>query len=269
MTRAYDDGAQCEYSRLLQSPLHEAEWALTIDLIDEFVADESAVVDIGAGPGRYAEYLLKQRRCRVGLVDLSEECLDLFNCRIGASHRERVQFTWNSCATDLSWIPDSTFDAALVMGPLYHLVTQEERNRAIAEALRVLVPGGHVFATFISRYPVFSRILTHDPALLHDGEFLENLLERGLVFGKDGITSMTDHYRCWPQQAKEMMEAGGFKTVRMRNLEGVGAFFQARQEKVLSSQRDKEAWFDILRKTCELPDLLGATLHFVYVGWKH
>ena len=65
-----------------------------------------------------------------------------------------------------------------------------------------------------------------------------------------------------------MMEAGGFETLRMRNLEGVGAFFQARQEEVLAGQRDKKAWFDILRRTCELPDLLGATLHFLYVGRK-
>ena len=66
-----------------------------------------------------------------------------------------------------------------------------------------------------------------------------------------------------------MMETGGFETLRMRNLEGVGAFFQAKQEKVLITERDKNAWFDILRKTCELPDLLGATLHFIYVGRKN
>ena len=65
-----------------------------------------------------------------------------------------------------------------------------------------------------------------------------------------------------------MMEAGGFETLRMRNLEGVGAFFQACQEKALAEERDKQAWFDILRRTCELPDLLGATLHFLYVGRK-
>ena len=269
ITRAYDEGAQREYARLVQSPLHEAEWSLVIDLIDEYIACESVVVDIGAGPGRYAEYLLKQRNCQVGLVDLSEECLALFTSRIGASHQERVKFTWKSCATDLSWIPEGTFDTVLLMGPLYHLVTEQERKKAIAEALRILVPGGFVFATFISCYPVFSRILTHDPSLLHDEKFLDNLLNQGMVFAKDGISSMTDHFRCWPQQARLMMETSGFETLRMRNLEGVGSFFQAKHEKVLTTGRDKNAWFDILRKTCELPDLLGATLHFIYVGRKN
>ena len=34
ITRAYDEGAQREYARLVQSPLHEAEWSLIIDLVD-------------------------------------------------------------------------------------------------------------------------------------------------------------------------------------------------------------------------------------------
>ena len=104
ITRSYDDGAQREYGRLLQSPLQEAEWELTIELIDEYVPEGSSVVDIGAGPGRYSEHLLKRRGCEVGLVDLSESCLALFNSRVGEAHRGRVQFTWKSCATDLSWI---------------------------------------------------------------------------------------------------------------------------------------------------------------------
>ena len=268
IARAYGDGAQKEYGRLLQSPLHEAEYALTIDLIDEYVAEQSTVVDIGAGPGRYAEYLLKQRGCQVGLVDLSDECLALFNSRVGASHSNRVMFTWKSCATDLSWIPDGGFDAALLMGPMYHLLTAGERERAIAETMRILRPDGFVLASFISRYPVFARILSRDPELLHDREFLDDLFDRGLVKARHGITSMTDHFRCWPQQARAMMEAGGFETVRMRNLEGVGALLMARQQKVLSAERDKQAWFELLRRTCEQPDLLGATLHFVYAGRK-
>ena len=269
ITRSYDDGAQREYGRLLQSPLQEAEWELTVELIDEYVAQGSAVVDIGAGPGRYSEHLLKRRGCEVGLVDLSGSCLALFNSRVGEADRGRVRFTWESCATDLNWIPGEQFDAALLMGPLYHLLEEGERRRAIAEARRVLKPDGIAVASFISRYPVFSRILTHAPSLLHDQTFLEDLFERGLVRAQHGITSMTDHFRCWPQEAKALMEAGGFETLRMRNLEGVGAFFQARQEKVLAEQRDKRAWFDILRRTCELPDLLGATLHFLYVGRKN
>jgi ubiquinone/menaquinone biosynthesis C-methylase UbiE len=38
------------------------------------------------------------------------------------------------------------------MGPLYHLVEAADRLQALAEAYRVLKPGGTVFAVGISRF---------------------------------------------------------------------------------------------------------------------
>lgn len=38
----------------------------------------------------------------------------------------------------------------LLMGPLYHLLRREDREKALWEALRVLKPGGLIFASFIS-----------------------------------------------------------------------------------------------------------------------
>ncbi len=54
-------------------------------------------------------------------------------------------------ARALSW-PDDTADVVLLMGPLYHLTEPGDRAQALAEARRVLSPGGVLFAAAISRY---------------------------------------------------------------------------------------------------------------------
>ena len=47
---------------------------------------------------------------------------------------------------------DGSARAVLLLGPLYHLVHAEDRHRALCEAARVLVPGGVLIASAISRW---------------------------------------------------------------------------------------------------------------------
>ena len=55
-------------------------------------------------------------------------------------------------ALDLARFADHSFDAVLLMGPLYHLLEAADRRRALTEARRVLKPSGPLFVAFITRY---------------------------------------------------------------------------------------------------------------------
>ena len=46
---------------------------------------------------------------------------------------------------------DGVYDAVLMLGPLYHLATREDRLLALREARRVCKPESLVFAAAISR----------------------------------------------------------------------------------------------------------------------
>jgi len=65
-------------------------------------------------------------------------------------------------------LEDGGFDAVLLLGPLYHLPESKDRRTALAEAKRIVTPGGVVFAAGISRF-----------AAMHDGLAREKLFERG------------------------------------------------------------------------------------------
>lgn len=263
----YDHAADREYQRLTQSPLHQSEGLLTLELIDTYIAPGADVIDIGAGPGRYAEYLLAARDCRVGLLDLSLASVEHFSRRIEPGLAERVLFARACCATDLVGVADESFDAALLLGPLYHLREESERLAAVQEACRVLRPGGYLFAAFLSPYPLLTRVLERDPDLLTDAPAVAQLAEGGALDLRS-VSQLVEQYRCWPSQARVFMEGAGLRTVRLRNLEGVGALAEAVQRSVLTSPERQQGWFDLLRATCENPDLLGATIHFLYVGQR-
>ncbi len=267
----YDRGAEAEQYRLLQSPREQAEFALAKELLAEYIPPESRVLDVGAGPGRYAEFLLRDRRCQVGLVDLSPRSLELFRKRIPGSEASKILFTRTGCATQLDGLEAHRFDAVLLMGPLYHLLEPEERQGAVEQAFRLLKPGGYLFATFISPFSVFPRLLKNGGELLSNERFMDDLHHRGLAptssaVDGGGAEQPYDFFTCWPSQAQALMERCGVHTLRMRSLEGLLGLLGDEQIRPLNQGSRRDAWIRFHRKHCEHPDVLGATTHYLFVG---
>ena len=52
-------------------------------------------------------------------------------------------------ALDLSAFPDNRYDITLLLGPLYHLYSKEEKRQALGEAIRVTKQGGIIFAAYV------------------------------------------------------------------------------------------------------------------------
>jgi SAM-dependent methyltransferase len=51
-------------------------------------------------------------------------------------------------AVNLAGFSDDTYDITLLLGPMYHLFTDEEKRKALSEAIRVTKKGGIVFAAY-------------------------------------------------------------------------------------------------------------------------
>jgi ubiquinone/menaquinone biosynthesis C-methylase UbiE len=130
----------------LADPYGVLEEAHTRELISRFLGTEArTVADVGGGTGPYAFWLADQGH-RVHLVDYVPRHVELARSRNGG----RLASLSVGDARTLG-LPDGSVDFVLLNGPLYHLVDPVDRAKALAEAGRVLVPGGQVFAVGIPR----------------------------------------------------------------------------------------------------------------------
>jgi ubiquinone/menaquinone biosynthesis C-methylase UbiE len=100
----------------------------------------ATVADIGGGPGAYALWLASLGYC-VGHRDIVEMHVEQLRTRIESGARV------STAVSDARWLDlaDASVDAALLLGPLYHLTDQQDRIQSLTELRRVLRPGGLAF----------------------------------------------------------------------------------------------------------------------------
>jgi len=145
MRAHYDRGL--EFERLGERA-GQLEFERTKEIVLRHLPPPPAVVaDVGGGPGRYALWLaqLGYRVLHRDLMPLHVEQLR----RAAAGSPGIRSAVGDARQLDLA---SETADAVLLLGPLYHLDRRTDRLRALAEAHRVVRPGGPVFAAAISRW---------------------------------------------------------------------------------------------------------------------
>jgi SAM-dependent methyltransferase len=126
--RAYYDKPECgEDSRLDR---YQLERDITLRYLEEVLPPAGRVLEVGAGTGAYTLWLAA-RGYEVTAVDLSSALMDCCARKIDAAGLSDKVTCHVADARDLSSVLGTDFDAALLMGPLYHLTQRENRLRAL------------------------------------------------------------------------------------------------------------------------------------------
>jgi len=254
--------AQIEWNRLEQ---HRMEFAVTMLALRTYLPRPPAkVLDVGGGPGRYAITLAKQGYT-VTLVDLSDSCLQFARVKAREANVELNDYVCAN-ATDLTPFSSENYDALMLMGPLYHLLSRGEREKAVAEAGRVLKLGGVVSASFITRYAPIRHAVKHDPNRLIERRLrYEQLLVSG-VLGAHDEGHFTDAYFSHPSEIEPLMQRGGFVTLDLIACEGVTSMID---EKVNALGGEIwQRWVELNLRLGKDRTVHGGAEHLLYVGRK-
>src|SRR5688572_4865872 len=174
--RAYYDRAP-EESRL-EHGASQLEHIRSQELILRHAPQAPAVVlDVGGAAGVYA-FWLAELGYEVRLLDAVPRLIEIARAR-----NEHATSRLASCrVADARALPeaDHSVDMVLLLGPLYHLVYAADRRTALAEAARVLSPGGTLVVAGISRWASLLDGMARE--LLQDQTFAR-IVERDLTDG--------------------------------------------------------------------------------------
>lgn len=167
-------------------PSTEPELPVDLAMLDHFVGRVVAgggahVLDAGCGTGRIARYLVDRGLSVVG-VDLSPGMLAM-------ARRDHPDLELHEGSLTALPLADASVDGVVFWYSLIHL-SDEELRVALAEAVRVLRPGGHVLLAFQKGEGTYDvgaglRERGHDVSLVrwHRGpkQVLDALADAGFV----------------------------------------------------------------------------------------
>lgn len=246
----------------------QIEYVRTQRIIRRYLKPPPAIVlDIGGAAGRYSCWLAQEGYI-VHLIDPVPLHIEQAQRASAAQPETPVASCTIGDARQLT-LDDGLADAVLLMGPLYHLVEAADRHQALAEAYRVLKPGGFLFAAGISRFascidglasgyfldPAFREIMLRD---LEDGQH-RNLTQKPAYF----TTAFFHH----PDELTAEVTRVGFRLTALLAIEGI-SYLVKDLDGLWSSASHREFLLELIGKIEQDASLIGASPHLMCVAEK-
>ena len=256
----YNDHINFENQRLKENPF---EIPITLKYIEKYLNPGEKILDIACGTGNYAEILLG-KGFQLGLNDLSEENMELTQKKV-KNHSKLLQTSVSDALNADIWGKE-LWDAVLILGPLYHLTSVDNRLKILKNAKKYVKQGGFIFSAFMSRTAAMLYGLKNNPEGIQEKQGVFSLWKKGTDENfVEGTEWFTNAYFSFPEEINPFLKKAGLKPLHLIGIEGIFGENMNLYHK-LKPKKLKEQWFNFILDHCEDKHLVNYSKHYLSVS---
>ena len=225
------------------------EFTTAIKYIEEILSniENPKIIDVGCGTGKYSIYL-KNKGYDVTAVELVKHNL------MTLKKKDISIKSYLGNAKDLSRFDDKSYDMVLLFGPMYHLISMEDKLMALKEAKRIVKENGFIL---ISYYMNEYAIITHG----FKDNTIKEAIKNNLIDSSFHVTPKKDDLYSMVRldDINYLKDKLNLKRFKILSQDGASDYIRP-----IINKMDDET-FDIYIKyhlsICEREELLGASSH--------
>ncbi|MCM1115829.1 MAG: class I SAM-dependent methyltransferase [Clostridium sp.] len=232
------------------------EYITTMRYIEKYLTPNAKILEIGAGTGRYS-ISLAEKGYDVTAVELVPHNIKIMKKKIKPNLKINI-YEGNACS--LSFLNDNTYDIVLLLGPMYHLFTDEDKHNAMGEAIRVAKHGGIIYAAYCNNdtcmYKMFYK-------------------RRILSYLKKGLIDKNYHAISSPNEVFELYRKPDIdalmKDYNVTRLHFVGVdmlSYMCNNDLDKLNEKEFNEYMKFLSTICEREDMVGLSIHMLDIFKK-
>ncbi|MBE6158356.1 MAG: methyltransferase domain-containing protein [Firmicutes bacterium] len=219
------------------------EFITAMKYIKDYLKDGYKILDVGAGTGRYS-------------LELQRDGYDVTAVELVKHNLRYIEKKGIKCyqgnAIDLSRFEDNSFDMVLLFGPMYHLLTMDEKVKALEEAKRV------------SKKYIFISYCMNEFAVIYHG-FMEGYIKEDIKNLDNTFKVLKDNDNLYSYVRLEdidyLKDKCNLKRVKIINQDGPTEYIK----NIVNKMDDEtyELFINYHLSTCERLELLGSGRHIL------
>ena len=232
------------------------EYLTTMKYIENYLSAGAKIIEIGAGTGRYS-LALAEMGYDVTAVELVPHNIEIMKGKVKPHHNIKI-YEGNAC--NMSLFESDTYDIVLLLGPMYHLFSDEDKHKAISEAIRLAKTNGVIYASYCNNdtsiYKLFHKNIVLD------------YLEKGLI--KEDYHTVSAPEEIFELYRKadidKLMESHNVTRLHFVGVDMLSYIFDDKFDDL--SDREFKEYMKFLFNLCEREDSVGMSIHMLDVFRK-
>lgn len=234
----------------------QVEFTTTMKYINKYLKEfnNPKILDIGAGTGRYTIPLFDTG------YDVTAVELVKHNLMYIKKQRPMIK-SYLGNAINLEKFKDNSFDIILLFGPMYHLVSNEEKILALKEAKRLLkVNGILLISYYMNEYCIIKHgFIDRNIKKAFQNKEIDNNYH--IISSENDLYSMSRL-----SDINKFNKEVSLKRIKIIAQDGPSDYIRPFLNKL--DDEEFKLFIDFHLKTCEKKELLGASSHLLDIVTK-